>query len=277
MAKQSKQYDRIFKENIEAAIPGLMEILLGIHAIHSEELPDSLQHTKEREPDVLKKITTVNNESFILQIEFQVVDEPEMIFRMADYYLMLFRKYKLPVVQHVLYLGEKTPAMPLRLQTDRITFSFPLITFSEIDYRIFLASSKSEEVLFALLGNFGNDSPEIAIQRIIDRVEETTTGNFALKRRWVQLRILSQLRNLVVKTGKLMQSISTFFKEENDLLYKKGIEEGIEKGMSKQELEDKKVFSTSLILKTAFDDAKIAGLVGVDVSFVQKLREQVER
>ncbi len=74
-----------------------------------------------------------------------------------------------------------------------------------------------------------------------------------------------------------MQSISTFFKEENDLLYKKGIEEGIEKGMSKQELEDKKVFSTSLILKTAFDDAKIAGLVGVDVSFVQKLREQVER
>lgn len=55
MAKQSKQYDRIFKENIEAAIPGLMEILLGIHAIHSEELPDSLQHTKEREPDVLKK------------------------------------------------------------------------------------------------------------------------------------------------------------------------------------------------------------------------------
>lgn len=196
---------------------------------------------------------------------------------MADYYLMLFRKYKLPVVQHVLYLGEKTPAMPLRLQTDRIMFSFPLITFSEIDYRIFLASSKSEEVLFALLGNFGNDSPEIAIQRIIDRVEETTTGNFALKRRWVQLRILSQLRNLVVKTGKLMQSISTFFKEENDLLYKKGIEEGIEKGMSKQELEDKKVFSTSLILKTAFDDAKIAGLVGVDVSFVQKLREQVER
>ena len=58
---------------------------------------------------------------------------------------------------------------------------------------------------------------------------------------------------------------------------KKGLEEGIEKGMSKQELEDKKVFSTSLILKTAFDDAKIAGLVGVDVSFVQKLREQVER
>ncbi|WP_149240188.1 hypothetical protein [Dyadobacter sp. 32] len=192
---------------------------------------------------------------------------------MADYYLMLYRKYKLPVVQHVLYLGEKTPAMPLRLQTDRITFSFPLITFSEIDYRIFLASSKSEEVLFALLGNFGNDSPEIAIQRIIDRFEETTTGNFALKRRWVQFRILSQLRNLVVKTGKLMQSISTFFKEENDLLYKKGIE----KGMSKQELKDKKVFSTSLILKTAFDDAKIAGLVGVDVSFVQKLREQVER
>ncbi len=57
--RQSSQYDKIFKENIEAVIPGLMRKVLGITAtaVHSEELPDDLLHTKERKPDVLKKIT----------------------------------------------------------------------------------------------------------------------------------------------------------------------------------------------------------------------------
>jgi hypothetical protein len=56
MGKQANQYDKIFKENIEAVIPGLMQNILGITAISSEELPDDIQHTKERRPDFLKKV-----------------------------------------------------------------------------------------------------------------------------------------------------------------------------------------------------------------------------
>jgi hypothetical protein len=78
MSKQSNQYDKIFKENIEAVIPSLMQNILGITAIASEELPDDIQHTKERKPDVLKKITDVQRDTFVLQIEFQVVDEPNI-------------------------------------------------------------------------------------------------------------------------------------------------------------------------------------------------------
>lgn len=55
--KQTNQYDKIFKENIEAVIPSLMLNVLEINAIAIEELPDDIQHTKERKPDVLKKIT----------------------------------------------------------------------------------------------------------------------------------------------------------------------------------------------------------------------------
>jgi hypothetical protein len=56
---QANQYDKIFKENIEAVIPSLMQNILGINAVLSEELPDDIQHTKERKPDVLKKITDI--------------------------------------------------------------------------------------------------------------------------------------------------------------------------------------------------------------------------
>ena len=36
---QANQYDKIFKENIEAVIPSLMQNILGINAVLSEELP----------------------------------------------------------------------------------------------------------------------------------------------------------------------------------------------------------------------------------------------
>src|ERR1700760_2477307 len=86
---QVNQYDKIFRENLEAALPGLINNLLCIDAVHTEELPDDIQHTKERKPDVLKKVTDKNGETFVLHIEFQVKDEGEMVYRMAEYYIML--------------------------------------------------------------------------------------------------------------------------------------------------------------------------------------------
>ena len=140
MSKQSNQYDKILKENLEAFIPGLIENVLGITAVLSEEFPDDIQHTKERKPDVLKKITDNQENTYVLQIEFQVADEPEMVYRMAEYYIMLERKYKLPVRQFVIFLGS-SPQMPVRLDRVNLTFSFPLIAFSALDYRLFLPSN----------------------------------------------------------------------------------------------------------------------------------------
>ena len=76
---QSSQYDKIFKENIEAVISSIMQNILKITAVSMEELPDDIQHTRERKPDTLKKITDEKGDTFVLQIEFQVKDEPEMI------------------------------------------------------------------------------------------------------------------------------------------------------------------------------------------------------
>ncbi len=118
---QASQYDKIFKENIEAVIPSLMANILGITAVLSEELPDDIQHTKERKPDVLKKITDIEGNMFVLQIEFQVADESEMVYRMGDYYLMLERKYKIPVEQYVIFIGNGIPTMPTKLNRKRMT------------------------------------------------------------------------------------------------------------------------------------------------------------
>jgi hypothetical protein len=64
--RQVKQYDKVFRENMEAVLPGIMRSMLGIEAVEMEELPDSIQHTKEREPDVLKKVTDRSGATFVL-------------------------------------------------------------------------------------------------------------------------------------------------------------------------------------------------------------------
>jgi hypothetical protein len=170
--RQSNQYDKVFKENIEAAILSIMQNMLKITAVSMQELPDDIQHTKERKPDVLKKVTDNQGNIFVLQIEFQVKDEPEMVYRMLDYYAMLERKYKLPVKQFVIFIGSDKPKMPTHLDREMLKFKFSIVVFSELDYHVFLNSDKPEEIVLGILANFEGEKPENALRQIISRVKE---------------------------------------------------------------------------------------------------------
>jgi hypothetical protein len=194
--RQSSQYDKIFKENIEAVISSIMQNVLEITAVSMEELPDDIQHTKERKPDTLKKITDDKGNTFVLQIEFQVKNEDEMVYSMLDYYGMLERKYKLPVKQFVIFLGTGTPTMPTNLDREMLKFRFPIVALSDLDYHIFLNSDKPEEIILGILANFKGENPENALKQMLVRVKETTRGELSLNRYFNQLRVLAQLRNL---------------------------------------------------------------------------------
>ena len=231
--RQSSQYDKIFKENIEAVISSIMQSVLDITAVSMEELPDDIQHTKERKPDVLKKITDNHGSTFVLQIEFQVRDEPEMVYRMAEYFIMLERKYKLPVKQFVIFLGSDSPKMATQLDRERLKFSFPLVALSKLDYHIFLNSDKPEEIILGILANFEGEKPENALRQIISRVMETTKGEFSLNRYFNQLRVLAQLRNLELNLKIAMDSIAEYIKEERDVLFLRGLDKGQEKELTK--------------------------------------------
>lgn len=256
---QSNQYDKIFKENIEAVIPSLMQNILGITAISSEELPDDIQHTKERKPDVLKKITDISGETFVLQIEFQVADEPEMIYRMLDYKSMLLRKYKLSVKQFVIFLGKGKPKMPTELYTEDVGFKYKLLSIKTIDYKTFLKSNNPEEIVFAVLSNFGKEKPENAIEKIIHKLEETTKTELTLKKYLRQLRILAELRRLDFKIDEIMDSISKYINEETDYFVVKA----------------KKKIVENLLNESDMSLEKIAKVAGVSIDFVIEIQQKI--
>jgi hypothetical protein len=261
--KQANQYDKIFKENIEAVIPSLMQNVLGITAVFMEELPDDVQHTKERKPDLLKKVTDNQGNTFVLQIEFQVADEPEMVYRMAEYYIMLERKYKMPVQQFVIFLGSSVPKMPTQIERERFKFSYLLFSLSEMDYLIFVHSDKPEEVVLGILADFKEEDPENALKQILQRIEETTDTDFSLQRYFNQLRILAQLRNLDLKLKNAMDSIAKHIKEERDVLYLRGREK------------EKEILIINLLKQTDFSFEKIANLANATVDFVKSVKQKI--
>jgi predicted transposase/invertase (TIGR01784 family) len=265
---QVNQYDKILRENIEAALPGLIRNLLNIHAVNTEELPDDIQHTKERKPDVLKKVTDKKGEIFVLHIEFQVKDEPKMVFRMAEYFIMLLWRYALPVRQYVIYIGAGNPTMTDHIRSEPMNFKYQLIALSAVDYHLLLRSDNPEEKMLAILADFGKDDPGRIIENIVNQVITTSKGDFSKHRHIRQLRILAQLRNLEPESLQIMDSIANYITKEKDILYRLGEREGIERG--------KEAFVKNLLLNTNFPIAEIASLSNVTAAFVKKVKKNLK-
>ena len=266
--RQVNQYDKILLENIEAALPGLIRNLLNIHAMSTEELPDDIQHTKERKPDVLKKVTDKKGETFVLHIEFQVKSEPKMVFRMAEYFIMLLRRYELPVRQYVIYIGAGIPVMTDHIHSEAMNFKYQLIALSAVDYHLLLRSDNPEEKMLAILADFGGEDPKRIIENIVNQVVNTSVGNFSKLRHIQQLRILAQLRNLAPDNLEIMDSIANYISEEKDILYRRGEKKGMEK--------EKESFVKYLLLNTDFTIAKIAGLTNASEAFVKKVKRTLK-
>jgi predicted transposase YdaD len=277
-SKQASQYDKIIKENLEITLPVIIRDVLGLDITTSEELPDDIQHTKERKPDALKKVTDREGNIYVLQVEFQVVDEKEMVFRMAEYSIMLMRRYQLPVKQYLIFLRDTVPAMPTYIDTVNHKYNFTLIRIVEANYKLFLKSDNPEVKMLGILANFGKEDSYEAVKSIIDGVQSFTKGDFAESRYFNQLRIFVQLRsNIKQEFGKAMETVTKFFKEENDFLYQKGETKGIEKGESKGKEEKSHVVVENLIVKLGLSDEQAADVAAVSVEYVAKIRAALKK
>ena len=157
--------------------------------------------------------------------------------------------------------------MVSELQTNRLRFSFPIISFIDLDYQLFLKSDKPEGVVLGILANFDNVQPQEALEKLLKRVQETTHGELTFNRYINQLRVLSQLRNLQLLLNDAMVSISQYIKEEDDLFFKRGEQRGEQRG----ELRTKELFVKSLLTKTAMTSVQIADIAQVSVDFVEQV------
>lgn len=194
-----------------------------------------------------------------------------MVYRMAEYYIMLERKYQLPVRQFVVFLGATTPRMATKLDRQNLQFNFPLISFAELDYHLFLRSNQPEEVLLSILANLGTTDMEAKLMQIVQRVGETSQGDFSFRKHINQLRVLAQLRNLGIKLKEAMDSIEKLISPEKDVFYLMGEEKGEQRGQMKAE----ERFVRNLLTKMNLSVEQAADVAGVSVEFVEQVRQKI--
>ena len=199
---------------------------------------------------------------------------------MIEYWVMLFRKYNIPIRQYVIYLGRDVPVkMKDHIRQERIYFRYDLIAFSQIDHHLLFRSEKPEVKMLSILADLGKEDPENVIKGITKQIIAHSGGDLEQNKYLQQFRIFSQLRNLVPEILKSMESVSTFFKEEKDPFYMrgemKGLEKGLEKGLVKGEAKAKTDIVKNLLLSGKITDAEIASIAGVTDDFIKKLREDI--
>lgn len=236
---RDNSYDKIFKENIESLIFPLALKVLGLPEPEGiVEIPDDLQYTIERKPDFLKLITDKAGQGlYVLHLECQTTDEPEMLARMLIYRSLLYNRHQLPVKQYVLFLGPKSAKMPHSLEQDDLSYRFHVRSIIEVPYQAFLESDTPEEVVFTILGNLSGETPKMVLRKMLNTLRSLITEPLKLEKFMRQLEVLSNLRNLQKETIELISEMPLRYDLETDIRYlqgkAKGAEEALLQGLSR--------------------------------------------
>jgi predicted transposase YdaD len=235
---ESRSYDKIFKENIEPMFELLVVKELDLDIESSEELKDKLQTTLEREADFLRKIYPKHGSPYILHVEFQTKNESNMIYRLQEYHAIIQKKYKLPVRQFVIFLGKGKMTMRSEPKKEEVYKGFTVVNLAQKAYQSYIDSDIPEQVILALLADFGQEKDEEVIDKILSRLVQLKTDEVLLSKYINQLFVLARLRgNLDVALSKQINNMALTIDIEQSILFKKGLEKGIEKGIEKGKLE----------------------------------------
>lgn len=271
------EYDRILKENIEPILLPFAQKLLGLTGAKYTSIKDDLHTTIERKPDFLKKVREIGeNKSYILQIEFQSIDEKEMVYRMLEYKSLLLRKYKLDVRQFVLYIGKnKHRRMTNKLISHGLTFDYEIIDIQEFDYEYFLKSEIPEEVILAILCNFKNTSPEKVIHKILHKLDELLNGQSRFGKYMKQLEVLAKLRDLQEETIKQTTNMPIVYDLETDIRFIQGMNKGEAKGEARGKEKALNDNIKQLLLSNLLTVAQIAETLKVPIAKVENIKNSL--
>lgn len=189
----------------------------------AEFLNVELPRVRERRLDLLALLV----DDSLLHVEFQSTNRGDMPFRMAEYYLLLARKFRRPVRQVALYVGARPMRMKSGFTHGRMTFDYALHDIREWNASQLLASgSAADHVLSVLCAkpDVRQVLRKLATLRAADR--EAAIGSL------LALAGLRGFETIVKQELKKMPIVIDW--KKNSLLreiHEDGVEEGREEGL----------------------------------------------
>jgi len=253
-------------------IPALLKRVLGFEDYQLEDLPViKLQTTIEREPDFLKLLFDKRfPKGRILQIEFETGNETYMEMRMLEYCSIIYRKFKKPVEQHLIFMGSKPSTMKTKVEFLDLSYQYKCHNLCEISYKRFIDSDQPEEVLLSILADRDDVEPRAIIQLILKRLVQLKGDSIATRKFIRQLEIISKLRNLQELTTKTIDIMSISYDIRTDVRFKQGVEEG---EVIKSIITIRSMLNQQLITEST----AIASFLHVSIEFVEQTKEELKK
>ncbi len=232
----ANNYDRIFKENIESLLLPLLKKVLGLSPPKLVPIDAKMQMTHESEMDNIRRVVHEEDAAldYGLQIEFHIKDE-DLRKRNLVHHALFHQITGLPMRQIVIYGGKSDPQHITQnhLLTLALEHRFEVIVLKRIPKEKFIHSNIPEEVVLAILCDFGEDQPEEVVKQILVHLHKICRRSVRLKKYQKQLLILSRLRKMEIIVKSQVEAMTIHYDIETDGLYLQGIEKGIEEGIEK--------------------------------------------
>ncbi len=174
----AQDYDKIIKEIFRNSIIAFMSQITGEDFEAISNLDPKLQKTIEREADFFKIVQRKKtSRREVLHVEWQLKTTwKKMRNRMLFYKALGIEITDLPVKQYVLYLEKGRPKVNTTFKDEDMDYRYNLICIKDIDYHELLNAPATNTALFAILADFGKDSPEYVIEQIGKRMQKDAKG-----------------------------------------------------------------------------------------------------
>jgi len=206
------KYDKIFKKHLKEDFLKMVADLLSIQfdKIEVQEKPTELT-SKTLRSDFVFEVVREDREE-IWHIEEQTDKDKDMFERMLLYVAFLYKKYKKPVYQVVLYVGDgKKPKSEMKSK-DRIGFfeySYKIISLSDIPYKRFFKSANT--LPFAVLGKYDSQDSEKVLEEIFQTADKLLPTDVDKLNFIEDLAVLSKKRSLSADFIKSLSNLTFLF------------------------------------------------------------------
>ncbi len=227
-----------------------------------------------RRADFVAKYFGESNYQAIAHVEFQSVNDSNMLAREFDYAAQLNYEYPdYDILQFVLLLGPNPPTMKTRLKRRFFDFGYQLFWIKEIPYQLLMASEKPELLLLAAFADYGDKTAETVFSEVAQAVKTRSESKMDFVKFMDQLHIFSKLHNLQPVFKAVMIDILKIVDITDDWFYLEGEKKGIEQGIEQGEVRKSLKVCISLIKTSDLDDAKIALSINLPLETVKKIRD----
>jgi hypothetical protein len=222
----ANNYDRIFKENIEALLLPLLKKVLGLNPPKLQPIDAKLQVTQEAEMDNIRRV--VHDDPALdygLQIEFHISDE-DLRKRNLLHHALFHSITGLPLRQIVIYGGKSDPRHIIQnhLLTQGLELRFEVLVLKQIPKELFIHSNVPEEVVLAILCDFEGEQPEQVVRQILQHLHKICRNSNRIKKYQKQLLTLSHLRKMEIIVKNEVEAMTIHYEVETDGLFLQGIE-----------------------------------------------------